>query len=74
MVNRRPIHPLVRQLRARRIKLGMLQRQVAERCGVTQTTVTDWENGYRNPNIHKLQCWANALDMALALRDLEEEW
>jgi predicted transcriptional regulator len=65
---------LVRDLRARRLHLGLTQRQVAAKCGVSQSCITDWESGTKTPTLHHLQCWVNALNMALALRDLEEEW
>lgn len=74
VVTKQPVHPIVRQLRERRIKMGVLQREVAVKCGVTATCVTDWESGSTHPNIHKLQAWANSLDMALTLMDLGEDW
>lgn len=37
-------------IRKRRLDLGLLQRDVAERIGVSETTVWDWENN-RSPKI-----------------------
>ncbi|MBI4220347.1 MAG: helix-turn-helix domain-containing protein [Chloroflexi bacterium] len=38
-------------IRKRRLDLGLPQREVAERIGVAETTVWDWENN-RSPEIH----------------------
>lgn len=70
----KPVHPIVRQLRERRIRLGITQKHVGAMCGVTQSCVTDWEAGRKHPGIHKLQAWANSVNMALALMALEEDW
>jgi len=38
-------------LRKRRLDLGLLQREVAERLGVTATTVCNWENARSTPTL-----------------------
>ncbi|MGH9901397.1 MAG: helix-turn-helix domain-containing protein [Pyrinomonadaceae bacterium] len=38
-------------IRARRLDLGLLQRQVAEEVGVDETTVYNWENNRVNPAV-----------------------
>lgn len=38
-------------IRKRRLDLGLFQREVAERIGVSEATVWDWENN-RSPKIH----------------------
>ena len=30
--------------------LGLSQAELAEKCGVEQSTVADWERGFRNPS------------------------
>jgi transcriptional regulator with XRE-family HTH domain len=42
------------QLRARRIDLGLLQREVAELIGVTTLTITNWELGRTKPGARSL--------------------
>lgn len=69
-----PLHPIVRQLRRRRIDLGMSQKRVGEICGVTPSCVTDWESGRRLPNLLTVQKWANSLDMAVMVMPMEGEW
>ncbi len=41
-------------LRKRRLDLGLLQREVAERLGVTESTVTNWELKRTNPALRFL--------------------
>ena len=35
---------------ALRRALGLSQAQLAEKCGAAQSTVADWERGFRNPS------------------------
>lgn len=39
-------------IRRKRLQLRLLQRDVAERIGVTEDSVTGWENGRSMPQIH----------------------
>ena len=41
------------------------QAQLAKKAGVLQSTISDIENGKRNPRIDTLQKLANALDVSL---------
>jgi transcriptional regulator with XRE-family HTH domain len=41
-------------IRKRRLELGSFQKDVAERIGVDQTTVHNWERGYTKPPIRYL--------------------
>ena len=41
-------------IRKRRLDLGLLQREVAERIGVTTQTITNWELGRTEPGIRAL--------------------
>ena len=38
-------------LKKRRLELGLLQHQVAQRTGVSVSTVMNWENGHTRPTI-----------------------
>jgi transcriptional regulator with XRE-family HTH domain len=51
-----------RNLRARRIELGMTQAQLASAAGVEQTYISDLESGKKRPLIDTLAPLANALD------------
>jgi transcriptional regulator with XRE-family HTH domain len=37
------------EIRVRRLDLGLLQRELAERIGVSKETVTNWELGRTSP-------------------------
>ena len=37
------------RLRASRLRAGLTQRELAERCGVVQQIVSDWESGRKKP-------------------------
>lgn len=41
-------------IRKRRRELGLLQREAAERIGVTECSVYNWENGVSSPDFRKL--------------------
>lgn len=36
-----------------RNKAGLTQQELADRMQVTKSTVSNWENGYSNPNLEK---------------------
>jgi ribosome-binding protein aMBF1 (putative translation factor) len=50
---------------ARRVELGLAQKQLAERCGTTQSAIARLERGGRPPRIDTLLRIANALDCDL---------
>jgi transcriptional regulator with XRE-family HTH domain len=54
-----------RTLRARREELALGQAQLAERVGVTQQTISRWENGEVIPPPKRLAKLAKALDLDL---------
>jgi transcriptional regulator with XRE-family HTH domain len=54
-----------RTLRARREELRLGQAQLAERVGVTQQTISRWENGEVIPPPKRLAKLAKALDLDL---------
>jgi len=49
-----PVAPrsLGEHLRKKRLDLGLLQAQVAERIGVTESTVWNWEHGTKPGSLH----------------------
>ncbi|MFQ6047248.1 MAG: helix-turn-helix domain-containing protein [Gemmatimonadales bacterium] len=47
----RELHTLGDHLRKRRLDLGLLQKQVAQRLGVNDNTVTNWELGRSEPGL-----------------------
>ena len=49
----------------RRVSLGLSQRDVAERAGVTRETIAGVETGYSLPNIHTAFRHARALGLTL---------
>lgn len=42
---------------------GMTQRQLAEAAGVGLTTITNWEQGLREPSLSMLQALCKSLDV-----------
>lgn len=65
----RQLHPLVEQLRARRVALGLRQLDVAERAGVAVQTVVDLERGNGQPWMPTVIAVAGALGLRLALEE-----
>lgn len=57
------IWPLV----ARRLELGISQYEVAERCDVAQSTISDWETGGMNLTLGSLNRWVEALGYRIVL-------
>lgn len=52
---RRPaneIAALAAEIRQTRTRMGLSQEQLAERLGITQQTVSDWEKGRRLGQVH----------------------
>lgn len=48
-------------IRPRRERLGLSQRDLAERCNVNQTAISQWERGSSLPSCDKLPLIAAAL-------------
>ena len=53
------------KIRKRRIRLGLTQKQVADKIGVQYQTLQFWETGNRIPKIDNLKKIADALEMDL---------
>lgn len=48
-----------------RRNLGLSQRQIAEKCGVTQQFIQQIESGKKNPSVKVLTKLAEALDSSI---------
>lgn len=55
-----------------RIKKGLSQQALAEKAGVSQTAVYNWERGERKPKLEQVRCLAAALGVTIG--DLNPEW
>lgn len=61
-------------IRSLRQQLGLSQTQFAQKLGVTQGTVSQWENGRIQPEIEMLVYMASEFDISLdALLDIPTE-
>lgn len=45
-----------------RTKRGLTQKQLADRLGVKQQNISDWERGERSPSVKNLKKLADALN------------
>lgn len=52
----------LRKLAARRVLLGLMRRDLAEKVGISHRTMSAIETGERNPSIQTLKKIAEALD------------
>lgn len=66
------LDPIVEQLRALRLHLGLTQSWVANRCGTTQSAVSDSETGDSVPTLTTLRKWTAAFGLTLRL-DADEQ-
>lgn len=57
--------PLITELKARRQSLGWSVADVAERSGVDEKTLADWERGLGSPRLDAADAWAAALGLRL---------
>ena len=55
------------QIRSRRKELGMTQQELAEQCGVLQTTINKIENGRYSVSVDKLAIIARVLKCSLVI-------
>lgn len=71
MVNMAGSMDVVAELRRLRIAQGLQQKEVARRAGVAVNTLSRWECGRWSPTLFLLDCWAQALGVALTVVDRE---
>ena len=57
-------YPLI-SLAAARVNARLTQKEMAERCGVSESTIIAWESGKRCPNVRMLGNIERALGMSL---------
>lgn len=50
----RELNTIGDHLRNRRLDLGLLQKEVAQRVGVDTASVTNWENNRSSPSLHSI--------------------
>lgn len=48
-----------------RVNAGLTQKQLAEECGVSESTVVNWENGKSHPHIKRLPLLEKAYGIPL---------
>jgi len=58
---------LIGELKAQRQALGWSLTEVAQRCGIDEHFLSDWERGVGSPQLDEVDCWANALGLQLAV-------
>lgn len=56
------VHAVIQRLKELRIQAGMSQRQVAEKIGVSQSTISEFENEIADPRIQTIARYARAID------------
>jgi transcriptional regulator with XRE-family HTH domain len=57
--------PIKISMAAARINAGLTQKQLAIVCGVSESTVVNWENGKRVPSLRKLPLLEKAYGISL---------
>lgn len=57
-------YPLM-SLAAARVNAKLTQKELAERCGVSESTIIAWESGRRYPNVRMLGKIEQALGVSL---------
>lgn len=61
------LHPIVREIKKRRIALGLTQTSVAINAGVSKTLVCEVEAGLHKPGLDSLVGMARAVGLVLSL-------
>ena len=60
-------------IRSERVRLGMTARELADKVGVSESTITAWENEKRDPNLSYLvglaKMFGCSVDYLLGLSD-----
>ncbi|WZU02649.1 helix-turn-helix domain-containing protein [Erysipelothrix sp. D19-032] len=50
-------HEFGKKLKDARKSIGLTQSQLAEKTGFSQNTISNWENGVREPRIYRRPCF-----------------
>lgn len=58
-------HPVMQQLKSKRVAMKLTQQQVAEKCGVHKMTISRAETGTNSPTLSLLVAYADALGVEL---------
>lgn len=59
------LHPFVRELKRRRLALGLTQVAVAEAAGVSKTTICEIEAGFHEPRLTTFLGYAQAVGLPM---------
>tara|TARA_R110000822_G_scaffold113041_2_gene244117 strand:- start:221 stop:466 length:246 start_codon:yes stop_codon:yes gene_type:complete len=62
---------LITQFVTRRQQLGISQRVLGEKIGVTDYLLAKWEGGHRRPSGFLMWCWAEALDVKIIIEVID---
>ena len=71
-VARAEVHPLVQELRTRRLLRGWSLPYMEKLTGIPDSTISNWETGTYLPPLNRLTVWAAALGLELRLAHIEE--
>jgi transcriptional regulator with XRE-family HTH domain len=72
MHERFAITSLIKRLVAKRKEAGLSTTELARHIGVNRRTLSDYENGNREPRLEFLDTWAKGLGAELALMLLDD--
>ena len=62
------LHPIIQQIKQRRIELGLTQTSVAFFAGISKSHVCQVEAGIRKPGLESLVGMARAVGLVVSLR------
>jgi DNA-binding response OmpR family regulator len=65
--------PLIDDLKARRQSLGWSVKEVGERSGIDEKSLSEWERGVASPRLDAAKLWASALGFKFTLAPVEDE-
>lgn len=65
----RKLHPLIFDLRKRRIEIGISQTLLAEKMGYSLDAIRRWEQGLNYPTYRALIDWSELLGVTMTIRE-----
>jgi len=71
--NRARETPLINDLKKSRQALGWSVKDVADRCGIDETSLSEWEGGVGSPRLDAVERWAAAFGLNVALVAAENQ-